>query len=97
VAFFTKKSLSFFFFFFWFFETGFLCAVLAVLELTLYTRLVSNSEIHLPLPPKPSAGIKGVCHHCLAERKVLKCTWKHNRFQAAKGLLNKKNRARDIT
>ena len=25
----------FFFFFFWFFETGFLCIVLAVLELTL--------------------------------------------------------------
>ena len=25
---------------------------LAVLELTLYTRLASNSEIHLPLPPR---------------------------------------------
>jgi hypothetical protein len=32
-----------------FFETGFLCVVL---ELTLQTRLTSNSEIHLPLPPK---------------------------------------------
>jgi hypothetical protein len=31
------------------FETGFLCIVLAVLELT---RLASNSEICLPLPPK---------------------------------------------
>jgi hypothetical protein len=39
-------------FVFWFFETGFLCIVLAVLELTLWTRLASNSEIHLPLPPK---------------------------------------------
>ena len=34
------------------FETGFLCVVLAVLELTLYTRLASNSEICLSLPPK---------------------------------------------
>jgi hypothetical protein len=33
-------------------ETGFLCVALAVLELTLQTRLASNSEIHLPLPPK---------------------------------------------
>ncbi|GAB1302799.1 MAP7 domain-containing protein 3 [Apodemus speciosus] len=29
----------------------FLCVALAVLELTLETRLASNSEIHLPLPP----------------------------------------------
>jgi hypothetical protein len=36
-----------------FFETGFLCVPLAVLELTLFeTSLASNSEIHLPLPPK---------------------------------------------
>jgi hypothetical protein len=42
----------FFFFFFWFFETGFLSVALAVLELTLQTRLVSNSEIRLPLPPE---------------------------------------------
>ena len=33
-------------------ETGFLCIALAILELTLKTRLASNSEIHLPLPPK---------------------------------------------
>jgi hypothetical protein len=48
-------------FVFWFFETGFLCVALAVLELTLWTRLASNSEIaYLCLP---SAGIKGVRHH----------------------------------
>jgi hypothetical protein len=35
-----------------FFETGFLCIALAVLELTLETRLASNSEIRRPLPPK---------------------------------------------
>jgi hypothetical protein len=35
-----------------FFETGFLCVALAVLELTLYTKLALNSEIYLPLPPK---------------------------------------------
>jgi hypothetical protein len=40
------------FFFFFFFKTGFLCIALAVLELTLQTRLASNSEIHLPLPPE---------------------------------------------
>ena len=32
-----------------FFETGFLCVALAVLELTLQTRLALNSEICLPL------------------------------------------------
>ena len=37
---------------FFFFETGFLCVALAVLELTLYTRLASNSEIRLTLPPE---------------------------------------------
>jgi hypothetical protein len=42
----------FFFLFFFFFETGFLCIALAVLELTLKTRLALNSEICLPLPPK---------------------------------------------
>ena len=42
----------FYFILFWFFETGFLCVALAVLEPTLYTRPASNSEIHLPLPPK---------------------------------------------
>jgi hypothetical protein len=38
--------------YFWFFEIGFLCTALDVLELTLYTRLASNSEICLPLPPE---------------------------------------------
>jgi hypothetical protein len=38
--------------FFLVFETGFLCVALAVLELTLLTRLASNSEIRLPLHPK---------------------------------------------
>lgn len=33
-------------------KTGFLCVYLAVLELTLYTRLASNSENLLPLSPK---------------------------------------------
>jgi t-SNARE complex subunit (syntaxin) len=32
------------------FKTVFLCVSLAVLELTLSTRLASNSKIHLPLP-----------------------------------------------
>ena len=31
---------------------GFLCVVLTVLELTLQTKLASNSEICLPLPPE---------------------------------------------
>ena len=35
-----------------FFETRFLCVALAVLELTLETRLAANSEILLLLPPK---------------------------------------------
>ncbi|KAK7817898.1 hypothetical protein U0070_005541 [Myodes glareolus] len=40
---------------------GFFCAVLAVLELTLKTRLTLSSEIHLPLHPTPqSAGIQGL-------------------------------------
>jgi hypothetical protein len=42
----------YFIYLFWFFETGFLCIALVVLELTLKTKLASNSEIHLPLPPK---------------------------------------------
>jgi hypothetical protein len=46
------SHLSSHIFFFFFFETGFVCAALAVLELTLYTRLVSNSEIRLPLSPE---------------------------------------------
>jgi len=35
-----------------FFETMFFCVALAVLELTVKTRLASNSETHLPLPAK---------------------------------------------
>ena len=46
-----SHSGRFCFVLFCFLETGFLCVVLAVLEHTLYTRLASNSEIHLPLPP----------------------------------------------
>ena len=38
------------------------CIALAVLELTLETKLGLNSETCLPLPP-PSVGNKGVCHH----------------------------------
>ena len=34
------------------FKTRFLCVAWAVRELTLYTRMASNSEIHLPLPPQ---------------------------------------------
>jgi hypothetical protein len=34
------------------FETGFLCVAVSILELTLKTRLASNSENHLPLSPK---------------------------------------------
>jgi hypothetical protein len=48
------------------FDTGFLFISLSVQELTLYTKMASNSEIHLPLPPELSAGIKGVWYHCLA-------------------------------
>ena len=41
------------FFFFFFFETGFLCVALAVLELSLQTRLALNSQTSPPLlPPK---------------------------------------------
>jgi hypothetical protein len=36
------------------------CLVLFVLELSLYTRLALNSQIHQPLPPFLSAGIRGV-------------------------------------
>ena len=43
-------------------HTGFLCVVLAVLELTPYTRLAVNSERSACLC-LPSAGIKCVCHH----------------------------------
>ena len=46
-----------------------LCLYLAVLELTLYTRLASNSENLLPL--SPSTGIKGMGHYCLTTLKLL--------------------------
>jgi hypothetical protein len=36
----------------WFFKTEVLCVALAILELTMKTRLALNSEIHLPLPPE---------------------------------------------
>ena len=52
-----------FLFLFLFFQTGFLCIALAVLELTLQTRLASNSEICLPLPPE--------CWDCPATGRVL--------------------------
>ena len=35
-----------------FFETGILCIALAVLEITMYTRLALNSVNCLPLPPE---------------------------------------------
>lgn len=44
------KKFSLFFFFLWLFETQFLCVILAVLKLTLYTRLAQDSEICLFLP-----------------------------------------------
>lgn len=43
----------------------FLFVALAVLELVLWTRLVSNSQRSYCLCP-PSTQIKGVCHHCLS-------------------------------
>ena len=45
-----------------FFERGFLCVDLAVLEHTLYTKLVSDSDI-LGLC-QPSDRIKDIKHHC---------------------------------
>ena len=45
------------------FQTGFLnIAALAILKLSLYTRLALNSQRSVCLC-FPSAGIKGVCHH----------------------------------
>jgi hypothetical protein len=44
------------------FETGFLCVALAVLELTLETRLALNQKSACLC--LSSAGIKGECHHC---------------------------------
>lgn len=46
-------------------ETGFLCGALAILELTLETRLESHSEICLPLsPPKWNK----VIFHCTLDK-----------------------------
>lgn len=56
---------SFFLFHLFVFKTEYLCVVLTALELALYTRLVSNSQRSTCLS-LPSAGIKGMCHHCLA-------------------------------
>ena len=39
---------------FFFFQDRLLCVALAVLELTVKSRLASNSQICLPLPPKCS-------------------------------------------
>ena len=49
--------------------TGFLCVALAVLELTLLTKLALNSETHLLL--SPSAEIKGVRRPCPAMLRFL--------------------------
>jgi hypothetical protein len=57
--------------FFFFFETGFLCVVLAVLELTLQTRLASNSEIHLLLPPEC------VHHHAWLSPRIFNLQYLH--------------------
>ena len=57
-----------FFVFFLLFRDRVSLVALAVLELTLQTRLGLNSEICLPC--LPSAGIKGMCHHCLAKLTV---------------------------
>jgi hypothetical protein len=57
-----KKQEQFFFIFF--FETGFLCVVLAVLELTL-----DQTDLELrDLPASASqVKVKGVHHHCPAK------------------------------
>ena len=60
-----RASVVLLWFGFQFFETEFLCVVLADLELTLWTRLASNSG---PSASASCAGMKGVHHH-LAEIK----------------------------
>ena len=52
------------------FETRFLCVVLTILELALWTKLVSNSQrsTYLCLP---SARIKGIYHYCLAPKCLM--------------------------
>jgi hypothetical protein len=54
------------FLYFIFFKTGPLCITLAILEFALYTRLVSDSEICLPLPlPLPPQCWEDHSRHCL--------------------------------
>lgn len=48
----SKSQATFLFVCFSFFERELLCVALAILELTLQTRLDLNSEIHLPQPPE---------------------------------------------
>jgi hypothetical protein len=55
------EGLTGIFFFFFFFESWFFCVVLAILELTLLTKLTLTSEICLL-----KARFKAVCHHCQA-------------------------------
>jgi hypothetical protein len=45
-----SNLLYYYYYYYYYFETGFLCVVLTVLKLALYTRLAL--EIGLPLPPK---------------------------------------------
>jgi hypothetical protein len=47
--------LFFFFFFFWFFETGFLCVVLAVLEL-----ILDQAGLELRNPPASASQVLGL-------------------------------------
>ena len=46
-----------------FFKTGFLYVALAALELTMYTRLASNSSDRFSCLCSLKAGTKDVCHH----------------------------------
>jgi hypothetical protein len=54
----------------WCFQTRFFYVAMAILELTLETKLASNIEIQEPR--LPSTEIKGICHHCLAKKKKKK-------------------------
>ena len=49
------------------YETGFLCTALAVLEVTLWTRLASIELRDLACLCLPGAGFKDVCHHTQQE------------------------------
>ena len=67
-----------------FLETGFFCVALAVLELTLWPRLASNSKINLPLDPKCwdekrvplTPNLKKIVK-CSSKQSVYSCTWWH--------------------